>query len=188
MKGSLLLAGACLLALALTIAECDVQCDDAFNPTSQLATCISRSTTDPTTVCTGNCRELLEKYAETCLTGNTADQFMANINTLCSGSAPSVPSVPGSQVCSAFLDASSDLFTCNTDLAANPDSACSGDCRSALEEYVEECLSEAAADTFNDNINTVCGETEAEGGATSVGATLISTISALMVAVSAALY
>ena len=176
MKNSMILAGACLLALAFTIAECDVSCGDFSDPTSELAMCNTQLVTDPTAVCTGNCRELLEKYAETCLSGTVADQFMAALNTTCE---PDVPEVPGSQVCTAFLDTSSDLYMCNAELVAN---TCSSDCRSALKEYVEDCLDEAFADSFNDNIDTVCGD------ATTVGATLISIISALMVAVSAALY
>ena len=170
MKNSMILAGACLLALAFTIAECDVSCNDASNPTSELTMCITQFGTDPTSVCTDACRELLQKYFEMCLTG---DQ---DLNTVCGGS----------QVCTDFLDTSSDLFTCNANLATNPDSACSSDCREALEEYIEDCLDGATADTFNDSLDRACGDVE--GDATTVGATLISTVSALMVAVSAALY
>ena len=87
--------------------------------------------------------------------------------------------------CDDFATPGSDLSDCAEDYASNPESICSDTCKDLLFEYADDCLKDqagaAAADTFKDGINTVCGDAR-------MGATLFSTISALLMAVFVALY
>ena len=89
-------------------------------------------------------------------------------------------------LCTDLNTPGSDLSGCVADYASNPESICSGACKDLLFEYADDCLEAqaggaAAADTYKDGINTVCGDAR-------MGATLFSTISALLMAVFVALY
>ena len=93
--------------------------------------------------------------------------------------------------CTDFGTPGTALFDCAADYNTDPKSVCSGDCKDELLKYADECLGDLA-DTYKDTLNTVCrgkGDNgSAEDDATRMGATLFSTISALLVAVFAALY
>ena len=114
---------------------------------------------------------------------NCSEQFCFNEGTANVPTEPEVPAtVPESQLCADFTNTSSHLFTCTANLATNPSTACSGDCRSTLEGYVDECLNGAAADAFKNNINIICGRDTGDTGddsndAATVEAALISSIS-----------
>ena len=73
----------------------------------------------------------------------------------------------------------SDLATCVADYGATPSSICSGACRDTLEQYGDECLTGDAAEQYLDTLDEVCD-------ATTATATLVSTVTALIVAVAAA--
>ena len=89
------------------------------------------------------------------------------------------------------------LFMCNTALASDRATACGEDCRQLLDKYAEICLMEGPLrDTYTTNVDNVCNVEGGEGGeggedgeddATAVGATVFSIISALVVAMTAAL-
>ena len=76
---------------------------------------------------------------------------------------------------------SSEVTNCLTNFQGGSDAACSSACRSALTDYYEDCLDGIGLDTFNQGYETLCGD------AATVGATLFTTISAVLVAVATAL-
>ena len=133
-----LIVGACLLAVVFTITECDIMCDDFTNHSSQLYMCFIKFAADPPSVCGENCEDILREYGEMC---PSTGAYTNALNNVCSnGGTPNVPATvpPESPMCT---NTSSDLYTCHANLATNPSTACSSDCRSALKEYVDECLS-----------------------------------------------
>ena len=158
-------------------------CAQAASPGSDLATCILDYASSPSSVCSGSCRSTLERYADECLTVG-AEQYIATLDQVCD-STPEAPSGGGSAFC-----AGSGLATCIADYASSPSSVCSGSCRSTLERYADECLT-VGAEQYIDTLDQVCDDITGGGGnesdATTATATLASTITALVVAVAAAL-
>ena len=73
------------------------------------------------------------------------------------------------------LDA--DLETCNNNFQNNSKAVCSSACKSALTEYYKDCLNSVGLDAFNEGYGLLCGD------ALTVGATLFTIISAVLVAV-----
>ena len=189
-------ANECLLAAEQYIATLDQICDStpeapggggsAFCAGSDLATCIADFASSPSSVCSGSCRSTLERYADECLTVG-AEQYIDTLDQVCD-STPEAPGGGGSAFC-----AGSDLATCIADYASSPSSVCSGSCRSTLERYADDCLT-VGAGQYIDTLDQVCDDTTGGGGnsgnesdATTATATLASTITALVVAVAAAL-
>ena len=183
MKSMMLVTAACFLVLAFTTTAFAVTCTDFSTPGSDLFNCATNYATNPDSICSGTCKNLLFEYADDCLgTQAAADAYKEGIDNLCDREPDK---------CSEATTAGSDLFNCIRNYATDPDSVCSGDCKDELLEYADECLG-VVADTYKDTLNTVCrgkGDNgSAEDDATRMGATLFSTISALLVAVLAALY
>ena len=181
MKSLMIVTVACFLVLTFTTRAFAVTCTDLSNSGSDLFNCATDYATNPDSICSGTCKDLLFKYADECLgTQAAADAYKEGINTVCEPNVCSEATTPGS-----------DLLNCIRSYATDPDSVCSGDCNDELLEYADECLG-VGADTYKDTLNTVCrgkGDNgSAEDDATRMGATLFSTISALLVAVFAALY
>ena len=132
---------------------------------SDVLDCLAESQSSPSSICTGDCRDTLEEYVDECLSGAAAEQFLDALD----------------QACPFCLR--SDVLDCLAESQLSPSSTCTGDCRDTLEEYVDECLSGAAAEQFLDVLDQAC---EGESDATTATATLISTVTALIVAVAAA--
>ena len=180
-------SGVCLLFL-FTLSAADL-CSDFADPTSDLFQCNVQLGQGSNSVCEGNCRTTLEQYADDCLVGAGGAQALKDsIERVCSTSVPTgVPTNPASNpTCTAFADSSSQLFMCNANLVQRSQTACGADCRSAFDNYVDECLQGAAADTFRNSIATLCSEGTDSAGA--MGPALFSTASALFFAVYAAFF
>ena len=196
-------SGVCLLFL-FTLSTADL-CTDFTDTTSDIFRCNAELVQRSNSACEGDCRTTLEQYADDCLMGAAAQTYKDSIETLCSSSPLPVPTNPASNpTCTAFGDSSSQLFMCNVDLVQRSQMACSADCRSAFDNYVDECLQGAAADTFRSPITTLCGEgtpapstndtpaattnNTSTDSAGAMGPALFSTASALFFAVYAAFF
>ena len=77
----------------------------------------------------------------------------------------------------ATCDINSDLQDCIDEFTADPENVCGG-CRSVLDEYADECLSGAAAEAYRDGLDAACG-------ADAIVAAVLTTISALVLAMAA---
>ena len=81
------------------------------------------------------------------------------------------------------LNLKPDLVTCLNNFEGDSDDidVCSSECRSGLTEYYKDCVGDLGLQTFEQGYKLLCGD------AATVGATLFTTISALLVAVATAL-
>lgn len=58
-------------------------CTEFATPGSTIYMCNAALPSDPITVCSGNCRSLLEKYADACLDGQTAQAYLYGVRFVC---------------------------------------------------------------------------------------------------------
>ena len=87
-----LIIAACLLVLTIASTECkqdkrqfeDNICIDATDPTSELFAnaCVADFSSGSSLACEGNCRSLLDQYADECLLDG-ADVFKTNVENFC---------------------------------------------------------------------------------------------------------
>ena len=168
------------LLLFFSLSSADI-CTDFSDTNSELFRCNVELGQRSNSVCEGNCRSVLEQYADDCLSaigGATAAQsFKDSIGSFCPSTSPTNST---NSVCTAFTDANSELFRCNAGLASTSQSACEGNCRSVLEQYADDCLVNGAQ-AYKDIITAVCGEGSNAAGIGST--TLLTTVSALLFAV-----
>lgn len=75
------------------------------------------------------------------------------------------------------LNLKPDLVTCIANFEGDSNDVCSSDCRSALTEYYEDCIGTLGFETFKQTYAILCGD------AAILGATIFTTISAVLVAV-----
>jgi hypothetical protein len=171
------------LLLFFSLSSADI-CTDVSDTNSELFRCQMEFTQRSSSVCEGNCRSVLEQYADDCISaigGATAAQsFKDSIDSFCPSTSPTNPATSTNSVCTAFTDANSELFRCNAGLASTSQSACEGDCRSEQEQYADDCLGDSAQ-VYKDAITAVCGEGSSAAGIGST--TLLTTVSALLFAV-----
>jgi hypothetical protein len=169
------------LLLFFSLSSADI-CTDFGTPDSKLFKCNVELVQRSNSACEGNCRSVLEQYADDCLNGAAVQAFKDTIDSLCPGTTPSNPATGPTSACTAFTDADSELFRCNVDLASTSQSACEGNCRSVLEQYADDCLPNGAQ-AFKDSITAVCGGGGGSSAAEIGSTTLLTTVSALLFAV-----
>ena len=148
MKTSVMIAGVCcLLALSFTLSECDehINCTSID---SDLQNCIDEYRANPNNtdvVCEGNCRSVLEEYADDCL-GTGAEGFKDALDEACNNGTTAIN-------CET---PTSELGQCIDDYRDNPGNGC-GDCKSALEEYADDCLG-TGAEAYRNALDEACNK------------------------------
>ena len=157
------IAGVCLLALTITTIDA-VSKKQNCTPNLDLLACIDGFDINSETVCTDDCRTALTEYYDDCVPAG-ADAFRTGYALLCEN----IGCIPDLE-----LKACLDGFTTNSE------TVCTDDCMTALTEYYDDCVS-TGADAFKIAYALLC----ALGGssATTVGATMFTTVSAVLVAV-----
>jgi hypothetical protein len=153
----------------------DPTCAEINDDTSDLYQCTEALDDAPRTACGDSCKTALEAYADECL-GGAADAYKDDLGTFCANV---------SSVCGDFLDEDTNLYKCNRYLTSRSESACDSSCKSDLVKYADECVTEAVGDALKDSLNAYCDEITGSG--VTVGSALLSTLSALLIAVAAAL-
>jgi hypothetical protein len=176
------------LLLFFSLSSADI-CTDFTDTNSDLYRCNVELIQRSNSACEGNCRSVLEQYADDCLnaTGGraAAQAFKDSLDSVCPSTSPTNPATgptSNNSACTAITDADSELFRCNVDLASTSQSACEGNCRSVLEQYADDCLPNGAQ-AFKDSITAVCGGGGGSSAAEIGSTTLLTTVSALLFAV-----
>ena len=147
MKTSILIAGACLLALTSTVTGAlhkkqNLACGI---PSSAVQSCLAEFASGTTSVCSGSCRDALLQYFSDCGVPR------ATFDALCDAIDDEGDNDGGDNDC---LTPSSAVQSCLTQLASQSTSVCSGSCRDALLQYYSDCgVPRAAFDAFCDAID-----------------------------------
>ena len=130
-------------------------------PNSDLLACIDGYTTNSETVCTDDCKTALTEYYDDCVSAG-GDAFRTGYALLC-GCTPN-----------------SELQACLDGYTTNSETVCTDDCKTALTEYYDDCVP-SGGDAFRTGYALLC--TIGGSSATTVGATMFTTVSAVLVAV-----
>ena len=177
-------AACLLLVLTITSSECKHEkkqlpqiCTDVGTPGNEVYNCFIAVSNVSQDACTTSCRDTLDDYADECLVGG-ADAFKAAVATLCDPG-------PDNNTCTNAVTPGNEAYECFTAYGLQSDDACTASCLEVLGEYAEECTggSQAAADAYEEALETFCGGDDAA----TVAATLGSIITALVVAIAAVL-
>ena len=196
MKTSLKIAGVCLLVFTFTISECGLtkvlnkkqdipaDCTD-INP--DLLDCID-NIYDTTAVCSFKCRSEIESYFGRCFadySGISLEELREEYDQLCGEPSTVVfdycqPTNFNSRLEDCLI--SYGLINLGTTVTDSP--ACTCECRTEIEDYVERCFNTQTGQIYKDEYNAACGE--ASGGVASVDVAIVSLIPALLAAVTSA--
>ena len=142
-------------------------------PTSEVSRCLDEYKTDPEKLLCGDCMSVLEDFADACYGNESTGRFQDVLDEVCK-----------KRLCRDARDPNSELHKCIDEYSEsvdheNADSLC-GDCRSALEEYADACLNEAAG-IFKNGLDKPC-KNGPGAGSTVEAAALSTIISALVLA------
>ena len=183
-----LIIATCLLVMIITITECKHKkrqlseyCQDALtNTDSAVYKCLTEYASG---TCTDECLTELVKYADECLGSEAAaEAYKMALEQACGNDAGFCQD--------ALSNTDSAVYKCLVKYASG---TCTDECITELVKYADECLgSEAAAEAYKmaleDCPKNGGGDDDGSGDdATTVAATLFSTITALLVAMAAAL-
>ena len=177
-----------------TIAECgltellkkqDIPAD-CINISPDLEDCIYNFD-DITVACSFRCRSEVESFYERCAadSGISIETLREVYDQLCGE-----PSTVPVSICqptnfnSRLEDCLISYGLINLDTTVTDSPACTCECRTEIEDYVERCFDTQTGRIYKDEYNTACGE--ASGGVASVDVAIVSLIPTLLAAVASA--
>ena len=140
--------------------------DNSCQISANLQDCFDSVASDPTVMCSPRCWPELAGYYESCLGEVALDRLRQVYSSICN-----IPDMPGiddscllSNMNRNFTDCINSLGGITSAATGGDSPACTSECRSDIEDYIERCLDTAIARAFVNVLNAVCDKPSSESG------------------------